>query len=72
MMQTQSQPVTPTAPTVPLPNRTATESKPGRGGQCMSPASAPSAAHPPLEPQGCPFLALIVPSDEGERQAQAM
>ncbi len=38
----------------------------------MSPASASGAAHPPLEPQGCPFLALIVPSDEGERQAQAM
>src|SRR5579875_3653992 len=72
MTQTQSQPVTPTAPTVPLPDRVAPESRPGRGGRSMSPASASGAAHPPLEPQGCPFLALITPPDEGERQAQAM
>jgi hypothetical protein len=62
-MPTQPQPATPTAPTVPLPTTTA--SRPGSAGNG---GSAPA----PPEPGGCRFLALIVPPDEGEREAQAM
>lgn len=66
MTQTMAQSTTPTAPTVPLP-------RPGGNGKVPPPPSAPSAAAAPEpRPEGCPFLALIVPSDEGERQAQAM
>ena len=66
MIQMMPQPTTPTTPTVPLP-------MPGGSGQGTPPPSAPiAAASPSPEPEGCRFLALIMPSDEGERQSQAM
>lgn len=66
MSQTMAQPTTPTTPTVPLPRS-------GGNGQGTPPPSTPGAAmEPEPQPEGCSFLALIVPSDEGERQAQAM
>jgi hypothetical protein len=67
MTQTLSQPTTPTMPTVPL----AATDQPHLGGNGQG---TPTRHTSPLpsEPQGCPFLALIVPADEGERQAQAM
>ncbi|HEY7414060.1 MAG TPA: hypothetical protein VH593_02625, partial [Ktedonobacteraceae bacterium] len=68
MIGTMSQTETPTAPTVPLP-----QPYPGGNGQRTPPPGAlKTATPPPPEPQGCPFLALIIPPDEGERQAQAM
>jgi hypothetical protein len=64
-MRNLSQATTPTAPTVPL--RPAPSS---RSGAAHAPIIAPSQAPPGQE--GCPFLALVLPSDEGERSAQAM
>src|SRR6266487_330608 len=64
MTQAISQPTMPTTPTVPLP-------KQGGNGQGTPPSSGPGASPSP-RPKGCQFLVLIMPSDEGERQAQAM
>ena len=56
----------PTTPAAPLPG--------SGGGKQQAAASSAAGATVPPRPQlaGCQFLALIVPSDEGERQAQAM
>ena len=58
-----TQSTTPTTPTIPLPTSSQARSPQGESRQ---------AAQPPPESQGCPFLVVIIPSDEGERQAQAM
>ncbi len=64
-----TQTTTPTTPTVPLPARTELG---GNGQEIPPPAVSGKKAPRSPEPQGCQFLALITPSDEGERQAQAM
>lgn len=61
-----AQPPPPDTPTVPLPTG---------NGQGTPPPVVPVAtafSEEPQQPEGCPFLALIVPNDEGELQAQAM
>ena len=58
-----------TIPTA-LATSTVPFSKRRRSGQGASTPSALVAQDP--QPKGCQFLAMIVPSDEGERQAQAM
>ncbi len=69
MTLTLSQTTTPTTPTIPLPASTQAREEPGkvRTGTTLASAAAYHAA-----PQGGQFLARLMPSDEGERQAQAM
>jgi hypothetical protein len=60
-----------TAPTVPLASQATPSSTRGTHGPGAGQAAHITGAPSP-HAQGCPFLALIMPSDEGERQAQAM
>ncbi len=66
MTQTISPLILSTTPTAPLLTL-------GGNGQGTPPPSAPgTSAVPSPEPEGGQFLAVILPGDEGERQAQAM
>ncbi len=59
--------------TAPLPASTQTWKSLGRKRQANPPKNAPgNVKRVKIMPQGGRFLALIMPSDEGERQAQAM
>ena len=73
MTRTISQPTIPTMLTVPLPTSAQAWQNQGGNGQAQPPTNAPAnAATQHAANQGGQFLALIMPSDEGERQAQAM
>ncbi len=72
-MTTPSHPTTPTAPTVTLPpTGVSRPGSVGNGGGASPQGARRLVAPPPPASEGCRFLALIVPPDEGEREAQAM
>jgi hypothetical protein len=72
MIQTRVQLAGPATPTVPFPARPTAQPEVKGNGRGLPPSPPGTVASPLPEPQGCRFLALILPSDEGERQAQAM
>ena len=73
MTQTMQQPTTPTTPTVPFPASNHIWPKQGGNRQETPHSSVSGTAGPHSnELEGCPFLVLILPPDEGEREAQAM